>query len=201
MATSLVIPQAAAIRIIWQFSGADYAVNTFGAINATPVVINQALADSLAAAVQTAVSSSGLQHSLAGQVTFSRLGIRDINTANNLEFMSAPHVIAGDGTGDALPYQVCFCVTIRTSKAGRSFRGRTYITGFCEAENVPSGQPGANVISRSPAFVNAVGSAISSAGMTPAVLSRHRLTATAWNTATARTSSWSTQRRRLKPGI
>lgn len=40
---------------------------------------------------------------------------------------------AGTGTGDPLPLNLAFVVTLRTALRGRSYRGRLYFTGYNEA--------------------------------------------------------------------
>lgn len=197
---SLVIPQGVVVRLIWQQSTVDYAVNVLGAQNSTSLSITQALTNTIGAAVKASLASSGLAARLSNTVNLKQVGLRDINTANRPEFLDAAAGASGTQVADVLPGNVAYCATIRTALAGRSFRGRYYQFGLTELDNT-LGAPTATVLTTTAAFVNAIGAALSGNGLTPAVLSRVHLVATPWAGAVARSTTWATQRRRLIPGI
>jgi hypothetical protein len=201
VATSLVIPQCGLIRLIWQLNGVDQAVNILGFYNATSIAITQTLTNTVAAAVKSAFTSSGLATHVATSWTLARVGLRDIGTANLPEFTDGAAVVAGSSATDTLPPNVSYCVTIRTAKAGKSFRGRYYQPGLSEGDNTAVGIPQASCSIACAAFVTAIGAALSTSSLTPSVLSRKLLTHTTWSTATNRVPAWTTQRRRLRAGI
>lgn len=211
MGGPLVVPGGVLVRIIWQAGGTDSAVNVLGARNPSTTVINQALANALGTAIKASFTSSGLAAVVGTLITLNRVGVRDINTANNVEFFSGTTGTAGTGTGDLLPKQTCYTVTLRTAKAGPRFRGRQYIWGFTEGNNDANGNPAAVIQTASAAFVSAVQGNLASNGLTMAVLSRPVYDALGLvtragqaNDVTAilgRNLAWTTQRRRNVPGI
>lgn len=71
----------------------------------------------------------------SNQVSGVEVYVIDTQEESGLTFTST--AIAGQLGGEtapALPNSVAFCVTHRTSNRGRSFRGRTYLTGLCETQ-------------------------------------------------------------------
>lgn len=206
-----VVPAGVLVRLIWQFGSADYAVNVLGARNPASTVINQALANALGTAIKASFTSSGLAALMSTNVGLSRVGVRDINTASNAEFLSGATATLGTGTGDALPKQIAYCVTLRTAKAGPRFRGRQFIPGFVEANNDANGNPAAAVITAATAFVTAVQGNLSSNGLTLAVISRPVFdancqvtragVATDVTSIVGRQTNWQTIRKRAIPGI
>jgi len=197
----LTIPQGVIVRLVWDLGGIDTAVNVLGALNPNAVTIDQAFANTVGASVKAALTSSNLAGSLGIGVALARVGLRNIAIANQFEFLDSGGPAASTGATDTMSGTTAYCVTIRTSLAGRSFRGRYYQWGAGEAANTNAGQPVASFQTQCAAFVNGVGAALSSHGLTPAVLSRKLATGTPWNTATARNTVWSSQRRRNLPGI
>lgn len=198
---ALVIPQGVLVRLIWAQSTIDTAVNVLGALNPSSIAITQGLTNTIGTAIKAALSTSNLDINLSSTVELRTVGLRDISVPNQAEFLDsgAPH--SGTVAGDILPASVSYCVTLRTALAGRSFRGRYYQWGFTEAQNGAGGVPVSAVQTSTVAFVTAVGNALQSNGLTPAVLSRKLLLGTAWSSPTGRTLLWTTQRRRLIPGI
>lgn len=198
---ALVIPQGVIVRLVWSQSTVDTAVNVLGALNPTSLAITQTLTNTIGSAVKSALGSSGLNGVLSSTVALRAVGLRDISVPNQAEFLDGGGPTAGVATGDLLPSNVAYCVTLRTSLAGRSFRGRYYQWGYTETVNGVGGVPLAIVQTDTVAFVTAVGNALQANGLTPAVLSRKLLSGTAWSAPTGRTLLWTTQRRRLIPGI
>ena len=201
MVTPLVVPQGVLVRLIWRKGTADWAVNVLGAQNTTPITINQTLANTISTAVQSGFTSSGLKALCSTTWALRQIGLRDINTPNNLEYIGTAAAQSGAvGTG-TLPDNVSYCVTIRTLKAGRSYRGRCYIPGAGNTQQDVNGNPVPAYINACVAFVNAVGTALSANGLTPAVISRTLHVCTPWDSAVQRETIFSAQRRRLLPGI
>lgn len=208
---SLVVPQGGLLRLIWTFSGAPYAVNVFGVRNATGAGITQAAANSLGAAVKTAMTSTGYHGWISNLVALQTVGLRNINTANQVEFLDTGAAVVGTDVSNALPPQVALCVTLRTALAGRSFRGRTFLPGFAEATSDVNGRANSATGDAALAFVQAIMAACSAASLPMAIISRPRpaegtVPAYAGNVtnvtaAVVRDLVWDTQRRRAVPGI
>ena len=204
---ALVVANAAVMRLIWAQGGVPSAINVLGVVNATNVAITQALTNTVGAAVKAAVASSGLNAGLGPTITLVSVGLRDIRSANQPEFLDSGAAVAGTGATDLLPPQTAFAITLRTASAGRRFRGRVYLYGFCEAFNSATGTAlGTTAMVN---FVTAIKSALTSSSLDLGVLSRPNPNAIPINNGfispvtavVARDSVWDTQRRRAVAGV
>lgn len=212
MATPLVITNSALIKAVWS-NGTRTWLNVLGAtLLVTPPTFNQALADAVTGAFNGVLATSGLLPLLATSTTFLHCTVRDLRTANQPEWIGANVSTVGTGTGDVLPLSVAAVATFRTNQAGRSFRGRTYFSGFTEAQNDATGRTAPAVNTAIVAFLNAFNTALqgSTINMQLAVLSRPAPTRTIpqrtlpsrvgqGNPVTlvlARNTKWESQRRR-----
>jgi len=162
---------AATVRLIWNLGGAEGAINVYGAVVTGALTFNQALADALGSAIKSAFTSQLAPH-ISGGVSLAKVGVRDLRTDNQAEFIDTGAAVVGTGTGDLLPGQVALCVTLRTALAGKSFRGRSYLPGFVEADNQASGTTGATANAAGVAFVQAIDNALKANGLALGVLSR-----------------------------
>lgn len=198
---ALVVPQGALLRLIWTQGGAPAAVNVYGVINTGNVAITQTLTNTVSAAIKAALTSSGQAALVNTAIALAQVGLRDVRTANQPEFLDAAAAVPGTAAGDLLPLNTSLCLTLRTALAGRSFRGRTYLWGYTEASNTATGTILPGVGTTGIAWVNAIGSALSGNGMGLAVLSRHRSVVNAVTSVQNRDSIWDTQRKRSLAGI
>jgi len=179
------------------------------AIGAFPT-IDQALANQIHTIVNTSLTNSGILTHLASTVTFERVGIRSLNAASQPEFTSTGTPTAGGASLDVLPLSTAACVTIRTALAGKSFRGRTYISGFGEEANDASGRILAAANDAAANLIAQINQNLAPAGFTLAVLSRPADAKTipektiparvgqgnAMTSALVRNTKWESQRRR-----
>lgn len=167
----LVVANAALFKVYWAFSSTTQAVNVYGCVKGS-TVINQTLANTLHSGVANALTTSGLVGHLASAVTFGAIGIRDISIADQPEFISVGTGVQGTAVGDPLPEGVALVVTLRTTKAGRSFRGRSYLGGFSEAENGPTAQASSALQTSATAYLQAIQTMLNTNGLPLGVLSR-----------------------------
>jgi len=165
------VPGSAIVRIIWSHVGLVVAYNVLGAVKPGGVVINQALADTLGAAIKSACTTSGLVTQLAPGTNLVRVGLRDYSTPNQAEFQDAGSFVVGTGTGDPLNPSQAHAITLRTALAGPRYRGRVYLSGFTEAANDTTALCTSALQTACLNFITATQSAIAAAGMTLAVLS------------------------------
>jgi hypothetical protein len=72
-----------------------------------------------------------LRNHLSGSVAFKEIYLVDMNSADGGTY-TAPIIIdpLGAGGDTVLPNNVAFCVSLRTEKRGRSFAGRSYVSGL-----------------------------------------------------------------------
>lgn len=195
------------MRLIWSLGGQLYALNVMGVVNSGAVAITQALTNTIGTAIKSALTSSGLGSGVHTTVALANVGLRDIRTANQAEFLDSGAAVAGTLTGDLLPPQVALVVTLRTAQAGRSFRGRVFLPGFGEGVNSAAGV--STSVAGPPAFVAAIKSSLITSGLDLGVI--HRPTAsplpvtsgfiTPVTSIVLRDAVWDTQRRRAIPGI
>jgi hypothetical protein len=203
----LVVPGAALMRLLWTQSGVLAAVNILGVVNGGGIAITQALANTLGSSIKGSLTSSAFGAKIGTAISLANVGIRDIRSANQPEFLDTGAAVAGTGAGDLLPPQVSFCVTLRTALAGRSYRGRVYLWGYVESQSGATGALSASAAEV--AFVTAIKSALVSSALDLGVLSRPNPTlpvpkagwVTPVTTVVARDLVFDTQRRRALPGI
>ena len=198
---ALVVAQAVLVRLLWARGGVDSFVNVYGATGVAASAVNQAFADALGSSIKAAATSSGWLASVSTQVSLSKVGVRSIAAEAQPEFLDSGAAASGTGTGDYLPPQTAFVVTMRTALAGKAYRGRTYLGGFTEAVNDVNGVAVTAIGTNAVAWINAIKAAMTSSGLTMAVVSRKLNTAAPVTTVLARNLAWETQRRRAVPGI
>jgi len=132
---------------------------------------SQSDVNNLATAVDAWVASDYLAL-MNSHVTYNEVRVRGL--ASIIDLQSVVNTSSGAGTmgADALPANVCLCITLRTGLTGRSARGRVYGFPYHGAA-----QTGINTVSSTyannlaAAFTNLLGVVIS-AGWDPVVLSR-----------------------------
>jgi hypothetical protein len=170
MAIPLVIANTVQVRILWALSGQG-AVNVLHGIVATGFVVNQSVANTLGSAVKAAFTTH-LASLMPANCGITKVGLRDIRIANGTEFLDAGTAASGSAVGDPLPTSTALCVTLRTDKAGKSFRGRTYLGGFAETQNDTNAQASAATATSALAFMAALDTAFDGSSITMAVASR-----------------------------
>lgn len=207
---SLVVPNAALLRLIWSLSGQPYAVNVLGVNKGSVANITQALTDTVGTAIKAALAPSGLGAVLGTAVGLQSVGLRDINSPSQPEYLDSGAAVLGTAAGNLLPPQIAFVVTLRTALAGKSFRGRVYLTGFAVTANGATGQASTATGTASTAFITSIANALGASSMNLAVVSRPSTTSvpprpagfvTNVSARIARDLVWDTQRRRAVPGI
>lgn len=170
MAVPQIIPNGAYVRLLWSIGG-ELALNVFAARIGATTLINQSLAESLGAAIKSNFSTL-LSSNCATGVSLVRVGVRDMRVEHQPEYRDTGAPISGFGVEDCLPGNVAVCITLRTALAGKSFRGRNYIGGFTEAANDAEGRISAEAATNAVNFVTAIGTSMTSNGLTLAVASR-----------------------------
>lgn len=168
---ALVVPNGVLVRLLWNI-GATTTINVLGATAAGGTVVNQALANALGTAIKAAVTSSGLISHLSGTCALNQVGVRDVRSANNAEFLDSGANVVGTAVGDQLPGGVALVITLRTARAGQSYRGRVYLGGFTETDNNATGGAATALGTAGTAFVVAIQSAMNANGLTLSVMSR-----------------------------
>jgi hypothetical protein len=170
VAISPVIANCVQIRLLYNIAN-SLAINVLNARAAAGVVVNQALADTLGSAIKTSWTTN-LAPLTGTNSGLTRVGVRDLRVPNAAEFLDTGAGGIGTGVGDSLPASVCLCLTLRTAQAGKSFRGRMYISGFTEAHNVVLGVGDQAAATAAVGFANAIKANMTASQLTWAVASR-----------------------------
>lgn len=198
---AVVIDNTAQVRIVWSKAGEPFAVNVLHGVKDFPLeAVDQADVDNLAAALATRVGATSYSQ-ISNQIKISQVGIRDLDTPNNPEFIKGVAAnVGGSGTAELLPLNVAACVTLRTNRAGASYRGRTYLTGWTEGASA-SGVMNQITADQAVLMVTAFKNAMKDAGFTMSIASRKLGTSEPVTSIVSRDLTWDTQRRRIVPGI
>jgi hypothetical protein len=162
------IPSVAAIRLVWQLPNGKFAHNILHGRYVTAPTVDQAWINSLFSAITAALSSSGHNSSLHTLTLLAQVGYRNLAQQSPGvgygEWLSSGTAAAGTATGDALPANVAFVVSLKTGLSLQANRGRVYLPGFAESANSATGTAGTGVGDKAVAFVQAVSAALGAAG-------------------------------------
>lgn len=195
-----VLDRTIEVRLIWQLSSVDTAVNVLHYDAGPATIIAQSDADGVASAVGAAFTSSLWRGDVADLWRLDRVGVRDLRTANLPEFESSV-ALAGTNAGQPLPAQTTLVATLRTAKAGRSFRGRFYSCGWSENSSATGLNASGSARDHMVDFLEAISLlTIDGQEWALAVLSR---AVPQLNPVTSISANveWDTQRRRVRAGI
>jgi hypothetical protein len=102
-------------------------VNIFGFRLEDP--LEEAGANAIAGVLDDAYGE--LTGALSDRWLLNNYVVTDLRTADGPQFLVDSDVNGDDGA-NPLPFQTAALISWKTSRRGRSFRGRTYIGGFCE---------------------------------------------------------------------
>lgn len=124
------IPVPDALEVVAQYSiGSIIMQNVFG--YAFAGTLDQAQADIIGSVLSTAYGE--LLGAQKTTVTYDSVTVTDLNTETGAQFIATTFGSgAGTDTAELLPFQSAALISWATGTRGRSFRGRTYIGGFCE---------------------------------------------------------------------
>lgn len=164
------IDAAAELRLYWSIND-QLAINVLGARVTGSVTFDEALANALATIIKGAFPAQ-VGDLMPPSTQLMTIGIRDLRTDNQAEFRDTQAPVAGTAVGDAMPAGDAICVTNRTALSGKSFTGRTYLSGWTEAQNGPGGTVDLTAATRAVGFVDVCRNALAGNGMAFAVLSR-----------------------------
>lgn len=203
---NLPVPNTLEVKIHWGTATAEIAQNVLHFLNIGGVISGQALADQLDTTIKGIFTSSGLATFIAPTLGIRNVGVRNLAIANQAEFLGAGAGVLGTGTGDPLPTAIAQAYTLRTALAGRSFRGRVYLSCWTEASSTGSSQ--ATGVTAGLQFIDNIRTnLISAPNIHMSVVSRRSNGAdrnpplsTEVTLVQNRSTVWNTQRRRMQAG-
>ena len=157
---SRIIENSAQLKIFWA-NGTRQWQNVYGMLGSPTMVpnITQALVDALFTAIKARAETTTILGMMPTTTQLVACSVRDLRNEAMAEIKSAGTPAAGTGTGDLLPLNNAVCVTIRTAKAGKSFRGRSYIAGWNEAQNDGTGRMNQTTADAAKGFITGIGQA------------------------------------------
>jgi hypothetical protein len=195
------------INLAWTFQATHQALNVCHAILPAGLTVTVTLADAITNALNALYVSSGMGTNQPTTTRAPSAQLRDLRQANLPLVPSTIPGSAGTTTGDPLPASVAAVMSLRTARAGRSFRGRCYIPGWGEGANDATGHIGTAAKAALDAWALGFLSAINQQGLQLAVLKRPIFGSngaitvpgvlTPVTQATIRDVRWDSQRRRL----
>lgn len=196
-----VIPQTIQVRHEWSYGGTPWAYNVLHYIVPGGFDVNADTTDLIAQDVGVEFQDvSALRTHIKDGVTLSGVSVRDLRTPNEPEW-ETPLLVPGTRTGAAAPLQLSSVVTLRTAKAGKSFRGRVYLGGFAVAAIGPNGEIDTPVRAACVSWIESqMTKVIDGSLLVLGVASRLLLETNQVLTAVSRDDTWDWQRSRATVG-
>lgn len=197
----VVIPQTIQVALTWGISTTPAAINLLHYLVPPGYVADQQAATDIGGAIAqhwANVNAPSYRGGCSDQWSLRNIASRDIRTANNPIFDFVPNpILAGTSSSGLLPPSNAMVVTLRTQKAGRSFRGRVYLGGWAEGANQTNGLMTTAARLAGEAFVNSLLQlALPQGVLSLAVASRTLGQSNVATSAVVRDAVWDTQRRR-----
>ena len=148
------------------------AYNVLHFIKAGTATIDQAAAEAIGAAAKTAWTAN-MAPLCAANSALVRVSVRDLTAPNLPEFSDTGAAALGvDTAAQPMPAGVALCITLRTAKSGKSFRGRVYLAGFSETQNGNEGNAEPAAVTGGTEFVSDFADAMDNLGYQLGVASR-----------------------------
>lgn len=178
------VPNTASVEIIYQ-NASEVNENVIHVFKGSPFSFSDLQA--LRGVVDTWDSTTG-KTMRATVATLYRIRSRALDTASSpVEDYFLPTPRAGTGSGSPVPLNVALCIKLATTLAGRSFRGRWYCGNLVTGIIVDAGHVASATLATYVSNLNALRSALATAGYTLCVTSYR--TGGAWRTTGLNTAS------------
>lgn len=198
---ALVIDNTVQFKLTWLLGGVPTGINVMHGIKKVPLsVVTQTGVNDLFTDIKAKLAASTMKAQLGNGVTLGSCSLRDLNAPNQPEYISTGAASPVVATTELLPLNVALCCTLRTDKAGASYRGR-YFQGFWSEGGSANGVATTAVTAALAAWVTNLQTALDTAGLTMSVASRKLGISNAVTAIIVRDTRWDTQRRRIVPGI
>jgi len=126
------VPDAVEIRVRGSMAGARKWENVFYVGGMDGAGLAQDRADEIGDAIHDAWVDSGLAALLSTLWSIQDVLVTKLATQTGDQFVSDNAALEGTNGSNSLPPQVAGVINWATATRGRSFRGRTYLNGWCE---------------------------------------------------------------------
>lgn len=168
----LVIPNTVEVTANLAATGRSFHV-VFHEIIPAGTAVTSGLADAVFTPLKN-LWTTNLAPQCAPTTTLGGLSMRDLRDVGfalvNSTIGGAPGTAATET--NQLPLNIASCLTVRTAKAGRQFRGRMYWGGYCEIANGLNGQMSAAMKTALDTFAANFMAAVNVSGLTLGVAHR-----------------------------
>lgn len=168
----LVIPGVIEIVLQWAMANGKNATNVLHAQNTSVTAIDVARANTVFDHIAASSDWTAYALCLNGSTSLNFVKLRNLDVANQAQFESTSSAILGTGTGGTVPESVALVATLKTGFAGRSGRGRTYLTGFEDGHIDINGHATSGLTAAAQSFMLEVQGALGVAGMSLVVANR-----------------------------
>lgn len=126
----LVIPGCVEVVLRWAMANSRFATNVLHAENSFSVGVNEGLCNAIFDFIAADARWTAYALCLNSGTGLQQVKIRNLDVALAPQFESTSTQIIGTGTAGTVPESVALVVTLKSAVAGRTGRGRTYLTGF-----------------------------------------------------------------------
>jgi hypothetical protein len=199
---ALVVPSGAQLRMRW-LAGQQDLFTVLGLWLGPGAVVDQSAANEFSTITASAWTTSTVAQDFDVSTLLLNVGVRDLRQANLPEYIGTSLNNAGSAVGERTSIATALCVTLRTSRAGKSYRGRVYLPmdggGAFDAETHSyagaSSDRGNNFITMLRQGI--ANSALLGGNFQLAVVSRKLFTATPVTANSVRSVIGTSQRRRI----
>lgn len=124
---AIVIPNTLLATVRGAYQGEEWN-NVIGLTSSTTFLLDQTVVNEIADVIRTAYASAAAAFSTAW--TLTDISIADLRTATSPAWDSDVVDLAGSAAGAGMSPNIAVCVSHQTGFRGRSYRGRTYLTGI-----------------------------------------------------------------------
>ncbi len=168
----LIIPGVVAVTLKWALPNGKLASNVLHGNNFFGTAVNLAMANSIHANIALDARWTAYALTLADTVALQNVHVRDLNVGLAPEFVSDETALPGTNGSDVLPEGVALVCTLKSAVAGRSGRGRVYLTGFGSDQLDAVGHAVAGLTAAAADFVTAVSEAMTAASLSLTIAHR-----------------------------
>jgi len=170
----VIIPQCVEVHVYWS-NGLNTFSNVLHGNHGGTAAINETLAETLLTSFKSALTTSGWGAIVHPTVALYRVGVKDLASAYNSEYLSSGAALAGTGASTPLGDHTALVVTEQTSRSGAQWRGRMYLGGMDAAATNDGSTATQAAVDAAGAFGEAIRSAMSSAQVPMVVAQRELL--------------------------
>lgn len=172
----IVIPNAIEVDLVWNLANGRQVKNVLHGQVAGGFNVTAAIAEAVRASIVGSASWTAWKAFINAACSFQGVNMRDLTVAQKPLVNSTGGSTAGTGVGTALQPGASIVVTERTANAGRSNRGRVYLTGLdSSALTAATGAATAGANTAALNFMTAVQTALTASGITLAIANPARL--------------------------